>query len=231
MNAQEKMAELLKKYATLVAAVIADHRQYGAIGKGHDFYHAYRVAFMCLRIGDNISAELVEMAGVGSLIHNTDHLFGENTPQRLDEYLAMTDLPDTARWTVKEAVVNHCTPKRRYSSDDSTVKVLIADADKLVNLELDLVMRSAQFLNRLPLFDPRFVTGKDPEANYKNPKTILHDIKSSLEWVDDDWFRIPVAKKMAEERAYALRNFVDNWAKQLEEGGVLTPSYPEALIG
>ncbi len=230
MNTQERMTMLLQKYAVLVAAVIADHRQYGAIGKGHDFYHAYRVAFMCLRIGPEEQMN-TECAWVAAIIHNTDHLFGENAHQRLGEYMALTELTVVSKVCVEEAVLNHAIPKRKYSATDSPTKRVLMDADKLVNLELDLVLRSAQFLNHLPLFDPRFITRRDPEANYKNPRTILHDIKSSLEWVDDDWFRIPKAKEMAEERAYALRNFVEVWSIQLEEGGMLTPAYPEALIG
>ncbi len=219
---------LLSRYGTLVEMVRADHIAKGAIGKGHDFYHALRVANMCLKISDYDSL-IDELAWVAGLIHNVDHLFPANEiGSNLIRYFDATSLCAEYRHIIKLAVERH---SGRNHPDDSDVQICLMDADKVVCLEADVIMRAAQFVCHLPTFDPRFVRTDDPSANYRNPKTVIRDLLGVLEWVDlDGWFRLPKALEMAQERAKFIRLFINTFARQLEAANMLSPEFPEELI-
>lgn len=204
-----------------------DHVKKEAVGKGHDFYHALRVADCARRIAP--AKGTATLAWIAGVVHNTDHLFGKDSvPTELRRYLSTTTLTQQAKGCIVQAVVNH---SNRNSPEDSPVQICLMDADKVVCLEADVIIRAAQFMCHLPIYDPRFVKKDDPDATYRNPKTIIRDLKGVLEWVDQDgWFRTRKALAMAKKRATLIRTFLRTLAQQLDESGMLSPKFPENHI-
>lgn len=217
---------MLQKYQTLTKMVRQDHLSAETSKKGHDFYHAYRVAQCAKRIAEN--ERVAELGWVAGIVHNSDHLFPGNISENLKRYFEATSLCAKDWHLIIEAVQNH---SERNGQDDNAIQICLMDADKVVCMELDVIIRAAQFVCHLPIYDPRFVFEKDPTADYRNPKTILRDIQGCLEWVEQEgWFRLPKARALAQERYNKLKAFHDDFAAQLAESGVLSPEFPEKFI-
>ncbi|MBI2523850.1 hypothetical protein HYW11_01365 [Candidatus Peregrinibacteria bacterium] len=81
---------------------------------------------------------------------------------------------------VVDAVLRH---DAKNSPGDSRVLVALMDADRVVNLDVDLFPRSGQYYHDLPVVDYRHFLS-DPEATYQNPESVLRDIAYSLDWAD-----------------------------------------------
>ena len=135
------------------------------------------------------------------------------------------DLPELEKTNlVVKAVLGH---NGKNDESDSPVLVALMDADRLVNIELDLVIRCGQFQPDLPAVDFRHLLD-DPTASYKDPKSVLSDIKSSLEWETDPRFalRTPTAIEMGRARFAALRFYMETLLEQIKESGLIP--YPFA---
>ena len=200
--------------------------------QGHDFYHVLRVAHCCLEIAeDDVTAEL---AWVASIVHNADRLYPHLSEKTLEEYLyhllETADLNGNEKLLVVTAVLNH---SKRNNSEEGAVTICLKDADKVVNLEADVILRAALCRATLPMFDPRYTQGEaDSAATYKNPRSMFRSLEYVLEWVDEEkgWFRLPKARALAENRAEFIRYFLTVWTEQLERSGMLAPNFPENLI-
>ncbi len=125
---------------------------------------------------------------------------------------------------ITEAVLNH---NGKNDSSDSPVLVALMDADRLVNIELDLVIRCGQFQPDLPAVDFVHLLN-DPTANYRNPKSVFRDIFHSLEWETDLRFALRTSKaiEMGKPRFAALRFYLETLEGQIKESGLVP--YPFA---
>lgn len=218
----KKIPALFRKHAALVAAVKQDHVDNGAVGKGHDFLHAVRVANVAYEIAftETLHRRALEWAWICGILHNTDHLFGEKAVRvNLERYLALTELLPGEIAAIMHAVENH---SKKNSPEVPPLLQFLMDADKVVCLEADVIVRAGQFMCHLPMFDPRYVNTPDPEATYRNPKTVLRDIEGVLEWVDDPnkWFFTQTARRMAQERGALIRIFVNTLKQQIRDAGL-----------
>lgn len=225
----EEIRSLFKKHRTLVAVVTADHDQKNALGDGHNFYHAAEVANLGFQLCTNKG--MAELVWLGGILHNSDHLFGKSRVlDNLMGYLSLTNLPKKSKALVIEAVVNHNAHKKDYRAKDSPVKKSLMDADKLACLGATVIFRAAQFMKGLPDYDPRFVTEKDPRANYRAPGTLVRDIQGVLEWINEPgWFRYKEAEEIAWQRGQFLQQFLETLKFQLGEAYMLTPDFPAEL--
>jgi len=165
----------------LVSAIKREAATVGSKGTAHDFIHDCTVAGYCLLLD---SSERGQLAAAAALCHSTDRRFPvDSVRQRLvrvkSYLLTASRLDDVARNVVIDAVINHDKPN---DPDDSNVLVILKDADRLGNLGLVAALRCAQLHHDLPTFDPRFVSRPDPCATYESPLTVLHDVRSALEW-------------------------------------------------
>jgi len=217
--------ELLEKYAGLVKTVRSDHRKQGFVGSHHDFLHALMVAHYAVMIAeDDFIAELAWLAGV---CHNTDHIFPnlsefEHRRQISDYLVHWTGLDSESSKKVLTAVMLH---SKLNDPNDDQVTMTLKDADRLANLGPNVIIRSGQYYYRLPAFNPFFVAEFDPTSTYRNPKSVLRDIMSSLEWVD--WLRLPKARELAKPYADFLQQFRALIQHQLREVGLDPYPFPE----
>lgn len=214
-------------------AVSASHKQFELSG-GHDIYHALRVAETAYKIAikewhDRRIARLAALAG---LCHNADRVIQKKlnigrqpVPDKViavlvahwlqNENMSLSELDK-----VVNAVMKH---EDKNSRRDSKVLIATRDADRVVNLDLDLVIRSGQHFHDVPAVDFVYFLD-DPSATYSEPKSSLRDIAYALEWVDEKspyCIRTSFGKKLGEERAVALRWFINTLLKQLEKTGML----------
>lgn len=232
-HAQETTWKLYEeRYADLVEEVRQDHIDHGKFGGGHDFTHALMVARYAVLIAEDL--DIGRLAWVAAICHNTDRIHREayegELATLLRGYLSVTDLDDAEKRLVVEAVLEHHSLNK---DEDSPVTVVLKDADRLANIGPNNILRSGQLYNELPAYDPRYVAHPDPEATYRVPKTVLHDVLCSLEW--EPWFRTPKAKELAGPYFEFYREFAWRFVCQMREVGFLaengesTYPFPEDL--
>ena len=66
----------------------------------------------------------------------------------------------------------------------------------------------------------------DPQATYPNPKSLLQNLKHTLEW--EDWLRLPKAQELGKLMFDEIRRLVANIESQFETLGLL--SFPDELV-
>lgn len=208
------------------------HEEVGLHGH-HDWVHAFRVGEVALQVAlDEWSNKSLSyypyLAGLAGLCHNADHILQKELNVGRQEVPRESVIELVCSWlyvspgekaTVVDAVLKH---DGRNSSDDSRVLIALMDADRVVNLDVDLFPRSGQFYHDLPVVDYRYFLD-DPEATYRNPRSVLRDIAYSLDWADPTspvCIRTRLGKKMAEKRVKIFRTFFDALGEQLAEEGM-----------
>lgn len=215
---------LTRKYSLLATRVREDHITIaGGVAKGHDFLHALAVAQIGAKIAPN--KKIAELAWVAGIIHNTDRIFPAEKDIRgiLREYLSLTDIVGEDRETVIDAVLEH---DKINNPHDSLVTIVLKDADRIVNLGLSVLPRSGQAFPKLPIVNPKFLNGPDPESTYQSPKTCWDDIWRALEWGNGPesdprvCIRLPRAQKLAKPRVNRLRKVLGSIRKEVEECGL-----------
>ena len=131
--------------------------------------------------------------------------------------------PDQDKGIILEAVLRH---SERNDPSHHPVTVALIDADRIVNIEADVIMRKGQFLeNDVIPTDPVFFT-KDPGANYRNPKSLLRSLAEDLDWEKEGGFvglRLPKARKIAKRRFDFLRRYIREVEEQIRE---CLPKFP-----
>ncbi len=206
------------------------HDEFEMTGSGHDVYHAARVGDIAYQIALETwkDASKAELAGLAGLCHNADRMISKNgtDPSEVGimdlvrKWLDETDLDQEARDTVINAVLKH---DQKNDQNDPDLLVALKDADRIVNLDPDSIIRCGQFLHTLPSIDyTHFVSS--PTATYKKPESVARDIASSLNWVDPKsgvCIRTEVGLNMARERSDLIKNYLEALKKQLEAEGVL----------
>lgn len=229
-------------YLALAKVVKQEHLRAGLVDQGHDFDHALRVGQMALRVAWPYDQDAAKLAGIAGLCHNADRII--ERLEGLNQSLNVSEVPDHEviglvggwldrcvdlgegdRGLVIRAVLHH--GSKPNSPDDPLVLVALTDADRLVNLEADVIPRTAVFHYNLPFLDP-VLFENDPEANYRMPKTVFWDLNNARNWVNSEgpWIiRLPEARKLAHERAQFLADYFDLIKRQRAEAGLIP--YPK----
>ncbi|MEK7629878.1 MAG: HD domain-containing protein [Patescibacteria group bacterium] len=224
------MKKIWEIFPNLAAVVRKTHLDEKITGGGHDFEHAARVAQYAYIVSEG--EVFRNLAGAAGLCHNADRVLqtrlkvgrrdvsADKIRDLVLEWLSSESaFIDSDKETIIDAVLKH---GGKNDDSDSPILVALMDADRLVNIELDLVIRSGQFQPDLPAVDFVFFLS-DPTADYKNPKSVLRDIFHSLEWETDSRFqiRLPRAVEMAKSRFAALRTFIQTIELQLKDSGLM----------
>lgn len=207
------------------------HEQVGLFGH-HNWVHAFRVGEVARQValeewGDE---RLSHLAGLVGYSHNADRLLQKElglgrqaVPRESVVALVTSWLPGTLSEAevagCVEAVLKH---DSKNSLADSSILVALMDADRVVNLDVDLFPRSGQYYHDLPVVDHCYFLD-DPEATYRDPKSVLRDIAYALDWVNPEspvCVRTRLGRQMAEKRVKVFRTFFDALEVQLEEEGM-----------
>ena len=213
---------VVRLFPALCAAVCKTHRQYGMEGGSHSSSHALRVGQMALRLLDGRQAVLAAIAGI---VHNADRVV--QAKHEDDKCWANVDKRETVRlvkrWLrhvpalttdeidlIVDAVLKHGGPN---DASDTLVLTALRDADRIVNVQLDVVLRSAK--QPIPILDLAHLD-RDPTATYRDPKSVIYDLSYMSRLWDpnhpdrDDQYclRLPRAMTIAKAHFRRLREFV-----------------------
>ncbi|OGJ62185.1 hypothetical protein A3C37_01705 [Candidatus Peribacteria bacterium RIFCSPHIGHO2_02_FULL_53_20] len=220
--------EIARRVEEEYAALAADGKKINH----HDFAHAKRVGEIARQVAKDEWGDehIAKLAGIAGLVHNADRIIqaqkgiGRREVSR-DEVIALVkkwienNLEETDVLTVLDAVLGH---DGRNSEEDSPVKIALQDGDRVVNLDADLFPRSGQYYSDLPVVDFKHFLN-DPEATYRNPKTVLRDINYSLDWVKSEsgvCVRTKLGMEMAQQRAKVFTLFFEVLKAQLAQEGI-----------
>ncbi len=214
---------LWKSFPQLVQAVKADHVAHGAVGGGHDFYHALMVAqYAELIVPDQETATLGWVAGI---LHNTDRMYPKDEViPVLSRHLQLvnSNIPSGNIYILR-AVLEH---SKRNDPNDPPVTIALKDADRLGNIGSLHFLRCGQFRPNIPAVDPRFITTSDPKTTFRHPRSLLENLKHTLEW--ESWLRLPKAKELGKPMFDEIRRLIGNIESQFETLGLLP--FPDELV-
>ncbi|OGN07917.1 MAG: hypothetical protein A3C61_03325 [Candidatus Yanofskybacteria bacterium RIFCSPHIGHO2_02_FULL_39_10] len=235
------LPKIWELYPDLARAVKRAHGEVGLNNGGHDFDHALRVAQMAIVVAYEHDKQMVVFAGVAGLLHNNDRILERMLKLRSENVSSIPDIEVvalTARFlsentgiTVVEskpiidAVINH--GSKPNALGDHIITIALADADRLINMEPDVIIRAGQHHADIPALDPVYIE-ETPGANYRDPKTVIWDVANCITWASDAGpyiLRLPLSRKLGQERAAYLREFVDTLRRQRKDLGLVP--YPE----
>lgn len=200
--------------------------------EGHDIYHVLRVLHFGRIIyraewGDEQGAQLT---GLACACHNADRILEKrlstkdvprNEIEKLVYYwLEPTNLNHLEVETILNSVLLH---NGKNSEEHTNITKALRDADRVVNLELDVIIRSAQLHSNIPPVDYNCFYKQPP--NYRNPETVIEDLALCLEWVElgnPFSMQTPTGWRLAEENAEDLQWFFEKLKRQLKKSGFLT---------
>ncbi len=218
------------RFPEVFALVGKDHKD---MQEGHDMHHVMRVAHfgrVIYRAEWQDDERGTRLAQLACLCHNADRVLeirlGKDnvTSQAIEalvrQWLQPSDTAGDEKRIIVNAVLVH--NGKNDSNHHSKVAMALRDADRVVNLELDLVIRSGQrFFNKPPVdYDIFF---RQP-PNFRNPQTVMEDLALSLEWVDPTnpfCVQTDTGMKLALERAKTLQWYFDTLKAQLKVYGFL----------
>lgn len=219
----------------LARAVKEAHEKYGLMASGHDFDHDLRVANYALIIASD--AQTGRLAAAAGFCHSADRILGSKVPGGLEgseistlveslvrEWLEVADLTSDERDEVVSAVLRH---EGANKDSDTPIQVALQDADRLANLDADVIIRAGQFQPHLLAVDPIHLEN-DPGATYRDPRSVLWDVNNCISWTKESGpyiLRLPKARELGAERGTFLQLFVDTIRKQRMETGLIP--YPQ----
>lgn len=215
------------------------HRDVGLFGAGHDFDHALRVGIMAKELLRQTREG--QLAGIAGLCHNADRILqcelslGHQAPYEIyverlvREWLMYARLEPEEERVVVDAVLCHSEPN---SDADNLVTIALKDADRLVNMEPDIVMRSAQYHSTIPAVDPVLLL-EDEKATFHNPGSVLKDLYHLLEWADETkpkfCVRLTASLKIAKARARWLQDYIDAVLKARKDNDLVPYPFAEEI--
>lgn len=168
-----------KKFSALYGAVKSMHEASPYRHRGHGFDHDVAVAQMAVLIAP--TPRLAEMGWVAALIHSTDRLTEVGgCPAQLREYLGLLPMNFFSDEEIEEiylAVLEH---SEKSPLHRSPTQEILQDADKLINLQATVLIRSGQFRSKIPAIEFPYVEKTNPASTYHAPKSVLDGCRISV---------------------------------------------------
>jgi len=223
--------KIIEIFPELWKKVYERHVESNILSGCHDPFHAARVGQCALNIAEN--EKIAELSGIAGLCHNADRILQqdleigrEDVPEEMvlvliNEWLDSTNLSEKNRSLVIDAVLKH---SLENDPNDSQVLVALKDADRLVNIEPDVIMRAAQFFSDFLVVDPTHWLS-DPKATFKEPKSVIKGLSQNTEWgnFEDPKFgiRLPKAQIIAKKLTDYLLEYIERVKECWEKTGLL----------
>ncbi len=168
-----------KKFTALYEAVKNMHEASPWQHRGHGLDHDVAVAQMAVLIAP--TPRLADMGWVAALIHSTDRLVEVGRCQaQLREYLSLLPMNFFDDEEVEEiylAVLEH---SEKSPLHRSPTQEILQDADKLINLQAIVFIRSGQFRSKIPAIEFLYVEKTNPASTYHAPKSVLDGCRISI---------------------------------------------------
>lgn len=206
-------------FSGLYQSVKKSHAESTHPHRGHGLDHDAAVAQMGAIISqDNRTADKVWVAG---MCHSADRVVGRDDKEF--ETLArqhLSCLPDGyfERSEVEEVLVATLKHGEKNKDDDSLTLQNLKDSDRLINLQLLVVIRCGQFYPEIPPIELEHIGRMNPNSTFKYPCNSLDDLRNCFDWVD--WLRNPEAKRRGEKLAASLRRYIEEAEEPFYEMGL-----------
>lgn len=205
----------------------------------HDNDHVLRVGDRALVIAED--EESGRLAAAGGLTHNADRFLqklagsGRSGMVADSAVVAMVNdwlnaepigtFSESDRELIVDAVLKH---SNRNSPADGLVHRTLQDADRTVNIELDVIIRKGQFFgDDMRVVDPVHLLD-DPDATYKAPGSILWTVKDDIECFEAEngvaSLRLPKAREYAKPLFAEARQYLHMVLRQRDRAGLI--AYP-----
>lgn len=226
MNIKEEFTAQKNKFNTFFSELKKTHRELtieNLDNRGHGFDHDLMVAqYGLLVCEDDNKKDSVWVAG---LLHSFDRLFGENAENeinRLLEFIPNELISKDNKSEIKLAIHDHDGPNK---DDDSHVKMVLQDSDRLANIGSILIIRSGQFRPNIPSLELDYLDHANPQSTYNEPRSIMDDIRTTLEWENKDGYniRLSKSKELSKKHFQYLRDFINEIRLKFEEVGLYPP--------
>ncbi len=168
--------EYRKRFRGLYDAVKQLHESSSHPHQGHGLDHDVTVAMFGVRISPD--ARTAEKAFCVGMMHSTDRIVEQTEIPRtlitcLDHLPAHYFTPGELD-EIYNAAFEHEVPQ----DDDSLVKQVLMDADRLANIMLSGALRAAQWLNGKPVVEFEYLAGaRNPATTWDAPCSALDGVR------------------------------------------------------
>lgn len=234
--------KIWEQYPELIKSVRDAHIEFGLFGS-HNFDHALRVGQMAYILAMSDNPTFAEQAGVAGLLHNNDRILECKLGIKFQNISSVPDLEikkftssfltkyttfsENEKELIIQAVISHGTKPNQ--PNEHIIVTAVADADRLINMEPDAIIRGSQNHPENPALDPIHIEAS-PDSSYADMKTIIWGINNAAHWMDETGpyiIRLPMARKLGKERSEYLFKFIEIIKRQRRELGLLP--YPKEL--
>lgn len=210
---------LVRRHQGFYSEVIRLHEESPLKQRGHDPLHDRHVVMYGLLIAEG-NEVMQEDLFLAATIHSIDRLFPRGADKTAMEAASKcldlaSDITDERKAAILDAFAEH---GKKNDDNDSQLTIMLKDADRCANFCLGVIIRSGQMYHDLPPVEVPYLREKNPESTYRNPTSVLEDLRGCFDWLD--WMRTPMGKTIANNLAHDLRWFVDRLALQYEELGL-----------
>ena len=201
---QPRFTELYRYVKNLHAQSVTGERGHGL---DHDVLVAEFARYICP------VESLLDKVWVAGMLHSIDRMVDESEVEKTirEALLLVSQFTDTEREEVFQAVLRH---SERNQDDQSPIQIVLMDADRLANLQMVIAIRAAQFRPNIPPLEIEYLDGQNPASTYRDPRSILDDLRHCIEWVG--WLRIPKAKEMGGELEKNICSYIEKVAEPYE---------------
>lgn len=231
------------KHASLVQDLLETHKAFSSQGignRGHGVEHDLKVASYASRIAPDDYTK--ELSWIAALLHSTDRFIPQEEVSNTVEtkLVRFICLPARDLSLIHEAVLEHHKPN---DPADNPVTVILKDADRMANLDIDVILRAAQLHSTAPVYLIHTIGRPHPESTIGKPKSVLDNLYYLLEWVYGDewweqtesldnlcernsWFRTGPAREHARMHGRKLLGYIREIEDSVQRSGLYNlPSY------
>lgn len=192
------------RFSELYAFIKQLHATRAKGEQGHGLDHDVLVAEFARHICPDEA--LLDKVWVAGMLHSIDRMVDESEVERItrEALLLVGQFTDAEREEVFQAVLRH---SERNQDDQSRTQMVLMDADRLANLQVVIAIRAAQFRPNIPPLEIEYLDEPNPASTYRDPKSILDDMRHCLEWVG--WLRTPKAKVLGEGLKKDIQGYIE----------------------
>lgn len=169
--------------------------------RGHGIDHDVTVAQMAAYLSD--TPGLARTGWVAGLIHSADRVVGKEAfPSKLREYLSELPKECFTPAEIEEIYLAALEHDKKIAPHQTPTQAVLQDADKLVNMQSMVVIRSGQFHPDMTALEFDHLTKMNPQSTYHLPKSVFDALRIlPLEY--PDMLVTPKAKELS--RVYGVR--------------------------
>jgi hypothetical protein len=170
-----------------------------------------------------------KMAFAAGLMHSTDRKVPADVyVPTLHVFLALCpQFTATQKEVILEAVMRHDEYKDKEVRTRSLIQQALMDADKIINLQALVIIRSARFNRDIPAIEPQFIGKRkagarynNPASTYRTPTSVLEDLRGCSEWAEPGWMHFDAAYEEAARLAKLIDTFIDESERVYIEMGL-----------